>query len=146
MKPVKKTTTIKTAMTPFPHSVDIETPVSEAHAFMKEHKIRHLPITESGELIGVVTDRDISLLLGPASDDSRSAKLEVTAAMVHETYVVDLETPLKSVARTMAERHIGSALVTRQGKLAGIFTVTDACRVLSDLLELDGDVGPDEAA
>ena len=34
----------------------------------------------------------------------------------------------------MAGRHIGSALVVKGEKLAGIFTMTDACRVLADLL------------
>ena len=69
----------------------------------------------------------------------------VTDAMVTEAYVVDLETPVASVAKTMADRHFGSALVTRRGKLAGIFTMTDACRVLADQLSIDSNE-PDEAA
>jgi hypothetical protein len=28
------------------------------------------------------------------------------------------------------DRHIGSALVTRNGRLVGIFTAADACRIL----------------
>ena len=44
-------------------------------------------------------------------------------------------TPVAIVARTMAEHHIGSALVTKDGKLVGIFTVTDACRALARILE-----------
>jgi hypothetical protein len=35
----------------------------------------------------------------------------------------------------MAERHLGSAIVAREGQVIGIFTVTDACRVLSRLLQ-----------
>jgi hypothetical protein len=34
----------------------------------------------------------------------------------------------------MAERHIGSALVTKHGKLVGMFTSTDACRALVQVL------------
>jgi hypothetical protein len=34
----------------------------------------------------------------------------------------------------MAERRLGSAIVAREGQVIGIFTVTDACRVLSRLL------------
>jgi CBS domain-containing protein len=146
MMAVRKTPRIKTAMTPFPHSVDVKAPISDAQAFMQEHKIHHLPVTENGVLIGVVTERDITLLLGPAFDYPDPGNLTVTDAMVTETYVVDLETPLTSVARTMAERHLGSALVTRHGKLAGIFTMTDACRVLAEHLSIDSEPGPDEAA
>jgi CBS domain-containing protein len=47
----------------------------------------------------------------------------------------------------MAERHLGSALVTRGGKLVGIFTTTDACRALARLLrEQHPYDGPDEVA
>ena len=47
----------------------------------------------------------------------------------------------------MAERHIGSALVTRGGKLVGIFTTTDACRALARVLhEQHPDPGPDQLA
>ena len=31
--------------------------------------------------------------------------------------------------------HIGSALVTKHGKLVGIFTVTDVCRVFAEFLK-----------
>jgi CBS domain-containing protein len=133
-------------MTPFPHSVDIRAPIQEAQAFMKEHSIHHLPVTENGVLIGVVTDRDITLLMGPAFDYPDPAKLTITDAMVTEPYVVDLETPLAIVARTMADKHFGSALVTRKGKLAGVFTMTDACRALANYISIDVDPGPDEAA
>ena len=136
---------IKTAMTPFPHSVEIRAPITEAQGFMDEHGIHHLPVTENGVLIGVVTERDITLLLGPAFDYPNPTDLTVTDAMVTEAYVVDLETPVASVAKTMADRHFGSALVTRRGKLAGIFTMIDACRVLADQLSIDSNE-PDEAA
>lgn len=121
-------------MTPFPHSVDIAAPIGEAQTFMREHKIRHLPVTEDGALIGVVSDRDIKLLLGPDFDYPDPGELKVRDAMVLETYVVDIDTPLAAVAAHMAEHRIGSALVTKQGKLAGVFTSTDACRVLAELL------------
>ena len=133
-------------MTAFPHSVDIKAPVTDAQAFMQEHAIHHLPVTEDGTLIGMVTERDITLLLGPAFNYPDPGDLTVNDAMVTEAYVVDLETPLASVAKTMADKHLGSALVTRNGKLAGIFTMTDACRVLSEQLSIDVGSGPDEAA
>ena len=44
------------------------------------------------------------------------------------------DTPLDQVVTEMAERRIGSALITHHDKLVGIFTVTDACRVLAEIL------------
>jgi hypothetical protein len=34
----------------------------------------------------------------------------------------------------MAEHHIGSAVITRHDKLAGMFTTSDACRAYANLL------------
>ncbi len=126
---------IKSAMTPFPYSVDIKTPVMEALDFMREHGIRHLPVTEDGVLIGVVTDRDIKLLLGPEFEYPEPATTKVADAMVDEAYVVDLETKLDVVLDEMSKRKIGSVLVTRKGKIAGIFTSVDACRVFAEYLQ-----------
>jgi CBS domain-containing protein len=61
--------------------------------------------------------------------------------------VVDAGEPAEAVAAAMAERHLGSALVTRAGKLVGIFTTTDACRALARVLhEQRPHPGPDQVA
>ena len=134
---MKPTPTVKSAMTAFPYSVYIDAPVDEAQEFMREHKIRHLPVTEEGALIGVVTDRDIKLLLGPDFKYPGPHEVKVGDAMIEDSYVVDLSTPLESVLTYMAEHRLGSALVTRKGKLAGVFTSTDACRTFAEYLGFD---------
>ena len=138
--------TLAGAMTPFPHSVDINAPIDEAQAFLREHKIRHLPVTDGGVLVGVVTDRDIKLMLGPDFAYPEPQTLKVSDAMVEEPYVVDLRTPLAEVLRTMASKRLGSALVTRKGKLAGVFTSTDACRAFAEFLGPAETTTPDDAA
>jgi acetoin utilization protein AcuB len=125
---MKRMPTIKSVMTPFPYSVDAGAPVSEAQAFLREHNIRHLPVTQNGDLVGIISDRDIKLVLGPDFAFPNAEETRVADAMVKDAYVVDMETRLDSVLAHMAEKHLGSALVTRHGKLAGVFTVTDACR------------------
>jgi len=37
----------------------------------------------------------------------------------------------------MANRRIGSVIVAQNGKVAGLFTVTDACRCFADRLRAD---------
>ncbi|HQR48140.1 MAG TPA: CBS domain-containing protein [Steroidobacteraceae bacterium] len=134
-------------MTPFPYSVDVDAPLAEAHAFLRERHIRHLPVTERGQLVGVLTDRDIKLALGPDLGSPPERELTVRDVFQPDSYVVDAGASLLTVAATMAERHLGSALVTRDGKLVGIFTTTDACRALARVLhEQFPDQGPGEAA
>ena len=125
---------IKSAMTPFPYSVDVNAPIREARNFMQEHKIRHLPVTRGSELVGVVTDRDIKLYLGPDFDYPNEQEVVVKDVYLDSPYIVDLNERLDKVLNIMAERHIGSVLVTRHGKLAGVFTSTDACKSFSDYL------------
>ena len=134
-------------MTPFPYSIDVDAPLAEAHAFLRERHFRHLPVTERGQLAGVLTDRDIKLALGPDLGSPPERELAVRDVFQPESYVVDAGTTLEEVATTMAERHVGSALVTRGDRLVGIFTTTDACRALARLLrDQHPDRGPDEVA
>ncbi|MGI9327587.1 MAG: CBS domain-containing protein [Pseudomonadales bacterium] len=150
MNKKKKEPRVKSVMTPFPHSVWIKAPILVARAQMVEHNIRHLPVTESHKLCGIVTDRDLKLLLGPEvgapNSGGLSSQLTVEDAYVEDCYVVDLETPLAAVLEEMASRHIGAALVTARGKLAGIFTATDACRVFAAHLQEQYAPLPDDAA
>ena len=124
---------LKNVMTPFPYSVAAEAPIEQAVELMREHNIRHLPVTTKGALTGLVTDRDIKLVLGP--DFAYPRDLKVRDAIVKDCYVVDLATPLTAVLRHMTENRIGSAVVTRRGKLAGVFTSNDACRAFADYLD-----------
>ena len=144
---MKRIPQIKTVMTPFPHSVELDAPLNQVREFMREHEIRHLPVTENHELVGVVTDRDIKLMLGPDFAYPPEKELSVRDVYISDPYVVDLHEPLDNVLLNMARRHIGSVLVTRKGKLAGVFTVTDACQSFAEFLRehfLPG--GGDEAA
>jgi CBS domain-containing protein len=126
---------LKNVMTPFPYSVDAEAPIDAAVEFMRRHQIRHLPVTTKGALTSLVTDRDIKLVLGPDFAYPSERELKVRDAMVKDCYIVDLATPLAAVLRHMATQRIGSAVVTRRGKLAGVFTTNDACRAFADYLD-----------
>lgn len=132
-------------MTPFPYSIEVDAPLADAHRLMREHRFRHLPVTLGGEIAGILTDRDIKLILGPDFGSPDERTLRVRDAFVEEPYVVAASTSVGEVAKTMAARHIGSAMVTKHGKLVGIFTVTDACRALAQLLDED-ESEPDDAA
>ena len=132
-------------MTPFPYSIDVDAPLKEAHKLMREHHFRHLPVTRADAIVGVLTDRDIKLVLGPDFDYPNEAELTVRDAYVERPCVVNASTPVAIVARTMAENHIGSAIVTKNDKLVGIFTVTDACRALAEVLDGHGEQSDDAA-
>ncbi|MEE9320783.1 MAG: CBS domain-containing protein [Granulosicoccus sp.] len=125
---------LKSIMTPFPYSVELSAPLTEARTLMDKHTVRHLPVTRQHELQGVITDRDILLLLGPQSRSTDVKSLLVEDAYVEDCYQVDLGQPLRIVLHEMAKRHIGSAVVTAHGRLAGIITATDVFAAFADHL------------
>ena len=134
---------IKALMTPFPHWIASERPVSEAVRVMADHNIRHLAVKTGGELVAVVTERDIQ---NARNLKTQADELAVGEICVRHAYVVELTEPLDRVLRGMADKHIDSALVVKDGKLAGIFTISDACRGFGDLLRSLFPSGGDDAA
>jgi len=128
-------TTIDKVMTAYPYAIPAEAPLLDARKLMLEHKLRHLPAVRGSELAGLISDRDIKLVLGPEFAYPDPRELTVADVMVPDPYLVDEGTALATVLRHMADAHLGAVLVTRGGELAGIFTATDACRRLAEVLE-----------
>ena len=131
---------LASSMTPFPYSIALDATLDDAEKLMQEHGIHHLPVTENHDVVGIITQRDIVAARARRKARGRSTKLAVSDIYVPEVYMVDLNEPLQNVLLEMAERHIGSAVVTRHGKLAGVFTSVDACRCFAEFI---GDVFPD---
>ena len=130
---MKKIPPIESVMTPFALSVEIDDLVRVAEDLMTDHEVRHLAVTDSGTLVGVVSDRDIAFTSNTAESDLRD-RLRVRDVCSLDVYSVEREERLDSVLMEMAERHIGSAIVTDSGKIAGVFTATDACRSFAEFL------------
>jgi len=137
---------IKAVMTPFPWHIQVDDPLGRAHEMMREHDIRHLPVTNGDELVGIVTKRDIGLVEQATANPSEREALTVRDACTLDAYVVDLSQPLDRVLAEMAARHIDSALVVKRGRLAGIFTSTDVCHHFGQFLRMLFDHGSDDAA
>jgi acetoin utilization protein AcuB len=124
--------TISTFMTPMPESIGSNQTLAKAKEVMHSRNIRHLPALEGGTLVGLVSDRDIALVETLKDVDPRHVLVADT--MTTNLYTVAPDVPLDSVAAEMAEHKYGSALVVDRGKVVGIFTTTDVCRALAELL------------
>jgi CBS domain-containing protein len=131
---MKRIPSIKKVMTPFPLSVDVQASVNDAQAFMNDHHIRHLPVTRNGELVGIVSDHDIRLAIGPDPEAKIADELKVADAMICDVYTVDMSERLDRVLTHMAENHLDAVAVMRKDKLAGVFTMTDACDAFARFL------------
>lgn len=108
--------------------------VGRAKTVMRERGIRHLPVMEDGKLVGIVSDRDLADV-----HSSRPGGAIVGEAMTGKLYTVASNALLNVVAREMAKRQFGSAVVIDRNGVVGVFTTTDAMEALADTLE--GKVG-----
>ena len=74
---MKKLPVLKTAMTPFPYSVDLDASFDEASELMRLHNVRHLPVTRDHQVVGVITDRDMTSAMHVHAQSNDSAGLRV---------------------------------------------------------------------
>jgi len=133
------------AMTPFPYAVGPDASVLEVEQLMDQHRIRHIPVQDDGRVLGIVSERDLHHLVHAALPRTDKSRLRVRHLLLPDPYVVEMTAPLDEVAAEMAARHLGSAIVLRHGRLAGVFTAVDACRLLAEFLRDRFETGPEAA-
>ena len=126
---------VKAVMTAYPYSVQVDALIDEARELMEEHSIRHLPVVDGDELVGIVSDRDLSLVTEPGSGRAADSRLTVGSICERDVFVVELTERLDGILDEMLKRRIGSAIVVKTGRVVGIFTAVDACRFLRRLLQ-----------
>lgn len=122
-------------MTRTPITTPPDTSVMDARATMLRERIRHLLVVDNGQLVGIVTDRDIRLNL-PSPATSLSvweinhllARLTVDQVMAKFVITVDPGRAAREAARIMLDEKIGALPVVDGARLVGIVTDTDLLR------------------
>jgi acetoin utilization protein AcuB len=104
-----------------------DTSIATARDVMERHGIRHLPVLDGADLVGVISDRDI-LSAERFIDASRT---RVGYVMTECPYVASPYSAVADVAAHMAAHKYGSAVVVDDGLVVGIFTAIDGLRALS---------------
>jgi acetoin utilization protein AcuB len=112
--------------------ITVEQTLAQAHAVMRAHEIRHLPVTRAGELVGMLTQRDLWLI--ETLKDVNPDEVTVEEAMSPVVYAVAPDAPLEQVIREMADQKYGSAVAIHNGAVVGILTAVDVCRAFAEML------------
>lgn len=130
---MKSIPTVQKFMTYVPKTIGFDQSIAKASELMRKLHLRHLPVLKAGKLVGIITDRDINMVLSFKDVDANS--MTVDEAYTPDPYFTTPTALLNEVVAEMAEKKYGCALVVDNGNLVGIFTEIDAYKALSELLE-----------
>jgi len=130
-------------MTRDPLTVTPMESVEKADELMSENNIRQIPVVRDGELIGIVTDRDIRGFLSGAlmnNPDSRDSvlKTHVRDIMTTEPLFVGPDDDLQDAVEMLIEQKFGAIPVVEEAEgLVGILSYVDVLRCFLDQLQED---------
>lgn len=109
--------------------------VETAAQLMKQYNIGSVPVCEDEKVIGIITDRDITLR--SASSGQNVMRQTVREIMTSNPVTVSSNTDVHEAARIMGERQIRRLPVVENGKLVGIVSIGD----LAVVPELKDNIG-----
>ncbi|MBI4561024.1 MAG: CBS domain-containing protein [Candidatus Rokubacteria bacterium] len=140
---------VRDFMSTSPISVTPETPVAEARDLMRRRQIRHLLVLDGERLAGIITDRDIRLVL-PSPATSLSvweinyllAQLRVERVMTRSVITVSSDRPVEEAVRLMLAHKIGALPVREADRVLGIITETDLLRAFARVLGQEAEPAP----
>jgi len=107
---------------------------------MATKQLRHLPVLEQGEIVGMVTQRDLfkaamSSAMGYGEKAQRAylQSVRVKEIMVYPVVTVSPDTSVAAAADMIINKGIGCLPVIEGTKLIGMVTKTDLLRCLGTL-------------
>lgn len=132
----------KDIMTEDPITATERMSVAEALRILYELDVRHLPVVRGGELVGIISDRDLRRF-DAASDDEEVEALEGASTttlgglMNMSPVRADPETTVRDLVDAMLLHRVGAIPITDNdtGALLGIVSYVDLLRVLLETLE-----------
>ncbi|MCF8720956.1 CBS and ACT domain-containing protein [Nitrospina gracilis] len=127
------------------HTVKKSDSLKKAQDLMVTHAIRHLPVVDKGELLGIITESDIRgafIGQGRTASKGNSGKLEignparmkVNDYMTRHPLVVVPETHIEDAALMIYKNKIGALPVIKRNKLVGIISIMDMLGLFVDLM------------
>lgn len=129
---------VKDWMTTSVIMADTKTTMQDAITLMTDNNIGMLPVTDEGELVGVVTDRDIRRA-SPADTvrlDVRHimyhlSRVELGSIMTPDPVTVPLDYTLEEAAEVLLKKRIsGCPVVDAGGQVIGVITKNDIFRAI----------------
>ena len=122
---------IRDTMTSNPRTIETSTPVAEAARLMSSEDVGSLPIVEGERLVGMLTDRDITVRVVAEGMDPQSTTVGDVAS--RDVVSVDPQQQLDEALRLMAQHQVRRLpVVEEDGRLVGIVAQADVATAGQD--------------
>ena len=114
---------VRDAMTEDPRSIGASASVVEAARLMRQEHIGSLPITDDEQLVGMITDRDITTRVVAEGADLEMAS--VGDVYSRDPISVEPDKDLEEALQLMARHQVRRLPVVENGRLVGIVAQAD---------------------
>lgn len=128
MSSTESNRSVKDVMTPNPRTVTRETSVVEAAKLMTSEDVGPLPVVEGGELVGIVTDRD--LVVRVLAEGRNPESTTVGDVCSPQPVSVEPDADLSQALALLARHQVRRLPVAEGDRLVGIVAQADVAREL----------------
>ncbi len=100
----------------------------QARLKMEKGGFRRLPVVSDGQLVGIISDRDVREYLGLLD------RTEVKVAMSKKPITVRPATTVEAAAQILLKQRIGGLPVVEMNRLVGMITTSDILQAFLDVM------------
>ena len=122
---------VRDVMTPSPATCEPTTPLRLVAQLMADHECAAIPIARSGELVGIVTDRDIACRAVPLFDEI--ADLPAARIMTTPVLTIAPDATVTEAIELMEENSLHHLpVIAKDGRVLGIIAQSDLGRRMTN--------------
>ena len=110
-----------------------DAPIADLSRRMREARVGSVVITENGDPVGIVTDRDLAL--SALEEGVDASALVARDVMTPDPVTVDVDDRIFEAIDRMSKAGVRRMPVIENGQVAGVVTLDDFVRLLSRELE-----------
>lgn len=126
---------VKDCMTKNPITISEHEDVQYGFYILKKHDIRQLPVTNNGNILGIITERDLRMVI------EKEYGIKIKSAMSTNLQTITKEDSVEKAAQIIHDNKYNALpVVDKEDMLVGIITVTDIIEGLLNVINNEKNV------